>query len=340
MKAIFVNKPFDIEIKEVDQPVIKDEKDVIVKVISGGICGSDIGIFTGSNTLVTYPRIIGHEFAGYVVEVGTSVTHVNVGDLVAVDPVSSCGHCHACKVGRPNVCANLFVAGVHRDGGFSEYIKATEMNLHKIDHNKIDPQDACLVEPFSIGVEANERASVIEGDKVLIMGAGPMGIAAMQVAKARGAEVLITDILDGRLVRATEMGADRVVNVMKENLKDAVTDFSNGEGAYVVIDAICSETSIVEALDFASPAGRVVSLGLSVKPSAIAPIAIGKKGLDLFGSRLNNHRFPQVIELFEGGQASPEKIKTHTFHYTQIKEAFDFIKNNQELVCKVVIAFD
>lgn len=340
MKAIVVNNPFDIEIREVDKPVINNEKDIIIKVISGGICGSDIGIFKGTNSLATYPRIIGHEFAGIVEEVGADVTHVKVGDLVAVDPVSSCGHCHACRVGRYNVCANLDVAGVHRDGGFSEYTKAKEANVYKIDASKISPQDACLVEPYSIGVEANERASVSAGDKVLVMGAGPMGIVAMQVAKARGAEVMITDVLDSRLVRASEMGADRIVNVLKEDIKDAINEISNGEGMYVVIDAVCSVTSIVEALDFAASAGRVVSLGFGSESSEIPPIAISKKGLDVFGSRLNNRRFSEVIKLFESGKATPEHIKTHTYHFTKIAEAFEFIKNNQEVVCKVVITFE
>lgn len=340
MKAVVVKKPFEVEIQEVEKPKISGEKDVIVKVTSGGICGSDIGIYTGENSLATYPRIIGHEFAGIVEEVGKEVKNVKAGDLVAVDPVNSCGECYACRNSRHNVCSSVEVAGVHRDGGFAEYVKTSEANVYKLDPEKVDPENACLVEPYSIGVEVNERGRITEGDKVLVMGSGPVGIAVMQVAKARGAEVMMTDLLDKRLKRASIMGANKVVNVKNESLAEAVKEFTNGEGMPVIIDSVCSVKSIEEALDLAAPSGRIVPLGLGNEPSKIAQVDFTKKGLDVMGSRLNNYRFGQVIELFESGAVTPEKIKTHTFHFTEIEKAFDFIKNNQEDVCKVVVTFE
>lgn len=340
MKAVIINTPFEVELKEVPKPVIEADHDIIIKVVSGGICGSDIGIFTGSNSLATYPRVIGHEFAGIVEEVGSGVTSVNIGDLVAVDNVNSCGECYACRTGNANVCSTVEVTGVHRDGGFAEYVKTVEKNAYVVDEKKIDRLNAALVEPYSIGVEANERGRVSEGDKLLVMGSGPIGIAVMQVAKSRGAEVIMTDILDKRLERASDMGADRTVNVLNESLVDALNEFTNGDGAHVIIDSICSPQSLVEAFELVAPSGRIVTLGTGNTPSEIPQVAFVKKGVDVLGSRLNNERFPKVIELFESGALNPEKMRTHTFHYTEIEKAFEFIKQNQADVCKVVITFD
>jgi len=211
MKAIVVNKPFEINIADVDDPQIKSPDEVLIKVKNGGICGSDIGIYTGENSLATYPRIIGHEFGGEVVEVGSGVTKVKIGDKVAVDPVRSCGNCFACRNNRHNVCKSVEVTGVHRDGGFAQYVVAPEHAVHKVDTSKISEDLLCLVEPYSIGVQVNYRGRINENDKVLVMGSGPIGIAVMQVAKYRGASVIITDIVDQRLERAMDMGADKAV---------------------------------------------------------------------------------------------------------------------------------
>ena len=129
MKAIKVPKPFEIVIEDVEEPEIMSETDVKIKVTSAGICGSDIGIWNGTNSLATYPRLIGHEFGGIVTATGNSVSKVKIGDKVAVDPVMSCGHCYACRIGRHNVCRDLEVMGVHRDGGMCEYVCVYEKNV-------------------------------------------------------------------------------------------------------------------------------------------------------------------------------------------------------------------
>ncbi len=339
MKAIIVNKPFEVEIKEVPKPEINDGNDIIIKVLAGGICGSDVGIYNGTNSLATYPRIIGHEFGGIIEAVGDRVTNVKVGDLVAVDNVNSCGRCYACLTGHHNVCSTVEVTGVHRDGGFAEYVKTTEENAYKVNKDHINPFHVALVEPYSIGVEANERGRITKGDKVLVMGSGPIGIAVMQVAKSRGAEVMMTDLVNTRLERAMDMGADKVVNVLEESLTDVVSEFTNGEGLPVIVDSVCTPRSLEEALELVSPAGRIVSLGTGNKPSAIPQVAFTKKGVDVVGSRLNNYRFPHVIELLESGAITPEKMHTHTFEFTDVKEALEEVMNNKDAVCKVVLTF-
>ncbi|MCD8349524.1 MAG: zinc-binding alcohol dehydrogenase family protein [Planctomycetaceae bacterium] len=339
MKAIRVDKPMALEIVEIDKPAIATPYEVLVKVTSGSICGSDLGIYKGTNSLATYPAIIGHEYGGVVEAVGDLVKSVKIGDLVAVDPVRPCGHCYPCTHNRENVCSNLEVCGVHLPGGFSEYVTAPAARVHTVDPAKIPADLVCLVEPFSIGVQVNHRARIEKGDLVLVMGCGPAGLCILQDAKARGARVMMTDILDARLEEAKRLGADIVLNVKNNDLRAAVDNLTNGEGMPVVIDAVCSLTSFPQALDLACPAGRVLILGLSATPSEVASVAITKKELDVIGTRLNNRRFPEVIATMEQGYYQPERLRTHTFHFTEVAQAFDLILNHPEEVRKVVLSF-
>ena len=339
MKAIIVKSPFTLSVEDVPAPVIKKDDEVLIRIVSAGICGSDIGIFNGTNSLATYPRLIGHEYGGVVEAVGAAVSNVAVGDHVAVDPVRSCGTCYACSIGRHNVCGTLEVTGVHRDGGFAEYVTAPAANVYKTDANVVPRELIAMVEPYSIGAQVNARARTGEGDFVIVMGSGPIGLCIMQVAKSAGAKVLMTDILDSRLKRALDMGADRIVNVKNEDLNAAARDFSPSRGITVVMDTVCSTESLELAMGMACPAGRVVCLGLSNKFSPITQVNITKKELDVVGSRLNNYRFPEVIRGFESGALTPRKLVTHSFPFGKAAEAIDLIRNKPEEVCKVLLTF-
>jgi len=339
VKAIKVIEPFKVEIVDIPKPEIKKGDDVIVRITSGGICGSDIGIWNGTNSLATYPRIIGHEFGGIVTEVGKDVTKVKVGDKVAVDPVVSCGHCYACSIGRHNVCTTLEVMGVHRDGGFTEYVIADEKNIHKFN---VDFEDSLLglVEPYTIGVEINNRAQIHKGDKVLIMGSGPIGIAAMQVAKRNGAEVMMTDLVKERLEKAKSMGADETVLVSEENLEDRIAAFTDGEGIPVVIDTVCVPASFEQSVQLACPAGRVVVIGLKNQPSEITMADITKKELTIVGSRLSCNAFDEVIAGFEDGSLTPRELMTKAFNYKDVMDALTMIKEHPQDVLKIVLKFE
>ena len=339
MKAIKVIEPFKVEIGDVPKPEIKNDDDVIVRITSGGICGSDIGIYNGTNSLATYPRLIGHEFGGIVTETGKNVTSVKAGDKVAVDPVISCGHCYACRIGRHNVCSTLEVMGVHRDGGFAEFVCAPEANIHKF-HKDFDESFLGLVEPFTIGVEINRRGQITKGDKVLIMGSGPIGIAAMQVAKRNGAEVIMTDLVKERLDKALSMGADEVVLVSEENLEERLLKFTDGEGIPVIVDTVCIPSSFEQSVQLACPAGRIVVLGLKNVPSQITMADITKKELTIAGSRLNNNCFDEVIAGFEDGTLHPEQLMTKSYNYKDIMEALTMITEHPQDVLKLVLKFE
>ena len=338
MLTVLIPEPKKLEVADLPKPQITQPDEVLVRVLAGGICGSDLHIYHGTNPLATYPRVIGHEFGGVVEEVGSAVSPERIGQRVAVDPVVACGQCYACKIGRHNVCSTLEVMGVHRDGGFAEYVVVPEKNLYTFS-KEVDDTMLALVEPYSIGMQINARGQISQGDKVLIMGSGPISICALQVAVSRGAQVMVTDVLPQRLERAKASGAARVVNVKEEDLEKAVMEFTDGEGMPVIIDTVCAVCTFEQAVRLSCPAGRIVVIGLNANPSAIAQSEITKKELTIVGSRLSRARFGEVIEALEAGKLKPELLRSHTYPAADIKRAIEQIENHPEEVCKVTLTF-
>ena len=234
LKAV-LEKPFKLKLLELDVPVAK-KKEVLIKVLVAGICGSDLHAYRGTQPFLSYPRVLGHEIAGEIAEVGEGIKELRRGDLVTVDPVFSCGKCYACRVGRGNCCRDVKVMGVHIDGGFSQYITVPADIVYKAPED-ISPEILVLTEPLSIGTQANNRADVSGEDTVAILGAGTIGLASLLIAKSKDCKVIIADLISNRLKLARELGADRVVNVREEDLMKVITDFTNGDGASVVIEA-------------------------------------------------------------------------------------------------------
>lgn len=338
MKAVVVEKPGSIAIVERDIPKIAEDQ-VLVKVKAAGICGSDVHIFHGKNAFATYPRVVGHEFVGEVIEVGPKTEGVAVGDHVAVDPVVSCGHCYACKIGRHNVCTSLQVMGVHRDGGFQEYVAANYKQAYQLP-KELPWEIAATVEPYSIGAQVAHRGRLTGDDTVLICGAGPIGLIILQVAKMKGAKVAILDVVESRLAKAKELGADMVVNGKETNIVDAMKEFTNGLGFNLIYEATANTNILATCIrDLPSQAGRVVVLGFTTQELPIRQVDIMGRELEIIGTRLNNHRFPEVIEWFKEGKVQPKEIITHTFPFDKAAEAFKFNDENPDKVLKIVLKF-
>lgn len=339
MKAVQVPKAMELEILELEQPVIKNSDDVLVKVKRVGICGSDMHIYHGTNPLATYPRIVGHEVAGEVVEIGTNVKNVKVGDHVVVEPIRYCGECYACRKGRPNVCESLSVFGVHEDGGMRETFVLPEKQLHPVD-SSLDWDEIVLAEPYTIGAQAVWRGGVQDGDTVLIQGSGPIGICILKMAKLQGAKVIITDLKEERLAFAKENGADVTINASKEPVADRVMEITDGEGPNVVIDAVCLPSTFELGVELVSPAGTVVVLGFDERPSAISQLPITKKEVTIVGSRLQTNQFEKVVSLLNERKIKANGFISHQFPLEQVKEAFEFVEKNPDQVRKAVIVFE
>jgi L-gulonate 5-dehydrogenase len=339
MLAVSVHAPGDLQVREVAPPNSPKAGEVLLQVKRAGICGSDLHILHGSNPFARYPRIIGHEFAGTVEAIGPDVTAVSVGDRVVVDPVVSCGHCYACRVGRSNVCGNLEVFGVHRDGGFRDRLLVPATNCVKVPDSM--PFDvAALAEPFSIAANVLSRTGIGPDDTVLIYGAGTVGVTVLQVAKLHGARCLIADIDAARLERAREFGADVAILSREMSVPEAVRDENDGLGPTVVIDGAGVPALLEEACRVASPAGRVGLLGFSSAPCNISQQEIVKKELTLVGSRLNRRLLPQVVTWLSEGKLKPAAMIGHTFPSREARAAFDLIETRPQETLKVQLAFD
>lgn len=339
MQTVQVKKGYDMVISEVEMPRIEQQNEVLVKTKRVGVCGSDMHIYHGTNPLATYPRVIGHEVAGEVVEVGADVTTLQVGDHVVVEPISYCGTCYACRKGRPNVCEDLSVFGVHEDGGMREFFVLPEHQLHAVD-TSLDWDEIVLAEPYTIGAQAVWRGGVEEGDTVLIQGCGPIGICTLKMAKLHGAYVIMTDLSDERLAFAKENGADKVIHASDESVEKKVMDYTNNVGVNVVIDAVCLPSTFELGLTVTSPAGTIVCLGFDEKPSQIPQLPITKKELTIVGSRLQTNQFKKVVELLNNKQLQSNGLITQTFSLNDVEEAFTFIENNPDKVRKALITFE
>ncbi|MBM7839449.1 L-gulonate 5-dehydrogenase [Alkalihalobacillus xiaoxiensis] len=338
MRAIQVIEPGKLDIVEVDKPVIESADDVIVKVERVGICGSDVHIYHGSNPFTVYPRIIGHEVAGVVEAVGSDVVTVQVGDRVSLEPITYCGHCYACRKGQPNVCTELEVFGVHRDGGMSEWMKAPSKNWHRVSE-RVSSETAALIEPLTIGAQATSRGDVQSGETVFIMGAGPTGIACLLLAKKKGARVIISDFNQTRLNYAVSIGADHVLNPAKVDVDAEIERLTDGELANVVIDAVGTHGTFEQAVRLASVAGTVVTLGFNETPSAIPSLLLTKKELRVVGSRLQTDQFKKVIAKVEAGEIEPAAIVSHRYAFTEITDALTLLETEPESVRKIVLTF-
>lgn len=339
MKSVQVNKSYEMVIIGVEKPTIKTDTDVLVKVKRVGICGSDMHIYHGTNPLATYPRVPGHEVAGEIVEVGSNVKSLQVGDHVVVEPISYCGECYACRKGRPNVCESLSVFGVHEDGGMREFFVLPEKQLHAVD-SSLDWDEIVLAEPYTIGAQAVWRGGVEENDTVLIQGSGPIGICILKMAKLRGGRVMMTDLNEERLAFAKESGADLIIDAGNESVEEKVMEFTNGEGVNIVIDAVCLPMTFELGPKVASPAGTIVCLGFDERPAAISQLPITKKELTIVGSRLQTNQFKHVVALLNDKKLQSNGLITQRFSLDEVQEAFTFIEENQDIVRKALIVFE
>lgn len=339
MNAIQVVGPGEMRLIERGIPSIEKPDDVLIKVRAAGICGSDAHILHGTNPVAIYPLIPGHEIAGEVVEVGDAVSRLQKGDRVVLEPITYCGECYACRKGRQNVCSNLRVNGAHVDGGFQEYFRASEKQLHKFPAG-ITFEQAALIEPFTIGAQANWRGGITKGDTALIYGAGPIGLITLETAKSLGAVCIVSEISQTRRELAEKFGADLVVNPERQDLCSEVAAFTDNMGPNVIFEAAGANALFEQALDIASTAGTVVVMNLMVSPASIAMAPIVKKELNIVGTRLQNNKFQEVIASFSEKLHKVDMLSTHFYNYRDFREAFDIFDDKNSGACKIVLTFD
>lgn len=321
MKAAKLISPGKIRVSE-ELPVRAPRRgEAAVRVKAVGICGTDLHIFKEGRADVELPRVMGHELSGVVAALGDGVGHISVGDRVVLDPVMSCGACRTCRAGHGNVCADVKCFGVQTDGGFQEEIVVPADSLYRFPEQYSFVQ-AALAEPFSVAANILNRVSVKESDFVVIMGAGTIGLSLVQGAKAAGAKVLISDIEEAKLKKAKEIGADCTVNSGKEDLAGTVRKYTEA-GADVVIDAVGTVKLTEQSIELAAPCGRIGVISFDARPAQIPAVAITKKELSLIGSRMNAHRFPDVIRWMEEGALNLDAMVSKIYPVEEIQKAFE-----------------
>ena len=340
IKAIQIVKPEELRIIEMDMPRIDEKNNVLVKIKAAGLCGSDVGIYHGTNAAATYPRVIGHEMVGEVVETGPSAKKVKAGDRVIIDQVTACGQCYACRHNRPNVCQHLAVRGVHIDGGCREYIAVPDTDCYLLP-DFLRYEDAVLIEPTTIAIQACSRAQIQADDEVLIMGIGALGSRMLSIAKLSGAKIIVADVVEDKLKEALEAGADYAINIATENLDEKLREYTtDAYGPTLSIDCACTKDSLGTLVRVTGNAGRVITMGFSVSPTEVTNFGITSKELDIRGSRLQNRKFQMAIDLVRERKVDLDHKVSHVFPLLEAQKAFDFNDSRDPSIRKIVFTPD
>lgn len=338
MKAIQITTPGEISVIEKEMPVAK-EGEALLKVLYCGICGADVASYTGNQPFTTYPRIPGHEFSAQIVEIPENDKGLKAGDIVTCNPYFNCGECYACKRGIVNACHDNQTMGVQRDGSFQEYITMPVERI--IDGKGLSAKELALIEPFSISCHALSRAEVKEGDNLLIMGAGPIGLFALIRAKALGARVLIADMLSSRLELAKEFGADEIINVKNIDLHTACVEFTKEQGFDVCVEACGAPETFLSCIDEAAYGANIILIGNGKRETNFIHSIILKKELNVFGSRnAFTKDFETLIDLVKSGKADVIKMVSGVYDIDNAGDAFEALKNNDGTLAKLLINFE
>lgn len=340
MKAICIKEPGQVVIQEMEMPVRKPGE-ALLKLLYGGICGSDLGSYRGANAYVSYPRVPGHEFSAEIIEIDDNDKGLKPGMIVTCNPYFNCGSCYSCRRGLVNACTDNQTMGVQREGAFAEYITMPVERIY--DGKGLDPKVLALIEPFCISYHGVSRADVKQGERVLVVGAGTIGVLAAVAAKAKGAEVTICDVAPDKLDYAYKtFGLDhKLLNESPESFEKGVAELTNGDGFDVTIEAVGLPNTFQNCLDAACFGARVVLIGVSKRNiDDFFFTIIQKKELNIYGSRNAMKKdFLELIDLVKAGGVALDKIVTNTYKWTDAPKAFEDFAANAGKMLKVVIDF-
>lgn len=338
MKTIIIPEPGKVEIIETPMPEPKPGE-ALLKVLCGGICGSDLGTYRGTFAYASYPRIPGHEFSAEIVKINGSSDTLKEGMVVTCNPYFNCTKCYSCERGLVNCCEHNETLGAQRDGAFSEYVC---MPLERIyDGKGLTPDVLAAIEPFCISYHgAVTRGQVKAGDKVLVIGAGTIGALAAVAAKTQGATVYISDVAQKKIDYAvTNFGLDGGI-FNDEHMQEKCAEVTQGHGFDVTIEAVGLPSTFQAAIDAAAFGSRVVLIGVGKKNLDFNFTLLQKKELNVYGSRnALKQDFLNLIDLVSAGKVDLKKAITNTYALKDAAQAFkDFAEHGADML-KVEIDF-
>jgi len=320
MKQVVLEAPGKFVEREAPVPIAAAGQ-ALVRMEKVGICGSDFHAFAGRQPIYTYPRIIGHELSGVVVEAPVNDRGIKAGDRCAIEPYMSCGSCRACVRGRNNCCENIQLLGVHVDGGMQEYLSVPLGLLHKSSRLSLD--QLALVETLGIGAHAVRRSGLKEGESTIIVGAGPIGIAVAQFATALGAQVCIVEKNEWRRSFVEHMG---IVS----------SSAAESRRADVVFDATGNAAVMASSLEHVATAGSLVFVGLTRDPVCIDDALFHRKEVTLLASRNSCGLFPHIIQLIEEGKIDTSHWITDRLKLTEVVSQFASLPARKTLIKTIV----
>ncbi|WP_315709186.1 zinc-binding alcohol dehydrogenase family protein [Brenneria uluponensis] len=335
MKSLVCLEPENMLFQQRNKPIPADNE-VLIKIKTVGICGTDIHAWAGKQPFFSYPRVLGHEICGEVVGLGNNIHDIRTGKQVVVIPYVACKKCPACLSGRTNCCENISVIGVHQDGGFSEYLSVPVTNILLAEG--IDPESAALIEPFAISAHAVRRAEIKPEEPVLVVGAGPIGLGVAAIAKADGAHVLVADT-----------SAERRTHVQRylqlEALDPAQADFDaqlrekfSGSLAQKVIDATGNPLAMNNTVNLIRHGGSIIFVGLFKGELQFSDPEFHKKETTIMGSRnATLDDFAKVGRLMVEGKLRAEMMLTHRYRFDVLADVYEKdVINNRDLIKGVI----
>lgn len=337
MKTIVCVEPGKLEPREVSKPV-PAEGEVLVKIKSIGICGTDVHAYAGNQPFFAYPRVLGHELSGTVEQVGEGV-NIAVGSSVYIIPYLSCSKCVACKNNKPNCCTNIEVLGVHRDGGMSEYVCVPQNAV--VISNGLEFNEMAIIECLAIGAHAVRRAQLAATDTVLVQGSGPIGIGVIQFAKASGAKVIVSDIQQDKLDFCTnELAVDGTIDA-KGDVNQQLKELTNGDFPTVIFDCTGNVKAMESAIVNLAHGGKIVFVSVIKNRICFDDTEFHKRETTLLGSRnATLEDFERVVACLKDGSVKGNSLITHTCKFSELFDMFDKWVKPDVGVIKAVIEMD
>ncbi|MGN7783923.1 zinc-binding alcohol dehydrogenase family protein [Niabella sp. 22666] len=321
MKTLICTLPGQFEYADIPQPELQANH-ALIKIKRIGICGTDLHAYEGTQPFFNYPRILGHELSGELVDF-ENAPGFEKGEAVSIIPYFSCGTCIACRRGKPNCCTNIKVFGVHIDGGMKEYISVPSQYLLHGEGLSFD--ELALVEPLAIGAHGVRRADVQPGDYVLVIGAGPIGLGTMEFARIAGAKVIALDVNEARLEFCRKhLSVHATVNATDSNVADQLREIAEGDMPTAVIDATGNLRAINNAINYLAHGGNYVLIGLQKEPFSFSHPEFHKRETTLMSSRnATREDFEHVIKSMKAGLVNPKTYITHTVSFDEVKDNFE-----------------
>ncbi len=322
MKSIQLQEPGNLIALDLPEPSAPGPGKALVHVRRIGVCGTDIHAFAGRQPFFTYPRILGHELGVEVIATGAGVDNVRAGERCSVEPYLSCGDCIACRRGKQNCCVNMRVLGVHLDGGMRERFVVPAAKLHPSAALSFD--QLALVETLAIGCHAVDRAQIQSGEKVLVIGAGPIGLSVIQFAVEKGATVIVTDINSARLTFChSHMGVSHSINASQDAIAEKLLEFTGGDMPAAVFDATGNATSMAASFSYTAHGGRLAFVGLFQGDVTFHDPEFHKKELTLLASRnALSADFPRILALIEEGRIDTSPWISHRGDFDDVPQEF------------------